>query len=369
MNLKEFKQVKSKGGDKKIMKTKIKQEKGITLIALVITIVVLLILAGVSINAIFSENGIINKAKDAQNKMDEAQQKDLNSINELNNWIDSKTNGATGGNTTGGGDNPSTPSGTWTQNKTTVTDGKTTYTVGDDYTYNCGVSGYTGGWKVLGADKGKLLIMSTVDVGTLQLSGKEGYNTGISQLNTICAPYGTEARSITVEDINRVTGYDPTKQNNNTKYGAGEFYEYGNKVTYTASGSSATNGKTYTSAISKYEHPDGRILGQNDVTSIQVESTAYYYYPSTLTTSDGEQTGEIGISKTIPAYKLLFRKADDTANCSYWLASSCVFADSNDSIFCLHFVNSDGTVGNYGLWHSYYGADSRSDGVRAVVSL
>ena len=37
MNLKEFKQVKSKGGDKKIMKTKIKQEKGITLIAFAIS--------------------------------------------------------------------------------------------------------------------------------------------------------------------------------------------------------------------------------------------------------------------------------------------------------------------------------------------
>ena len=108
MNLKEFKQVKSKGGDKKIMKTKIKQEKGITLIALVITIVVLLILAGVSLNAIFSENGIIKRAKDAQNKMDQATQNDLDSINELNNWIDGKINGTTGGGTTEGDANPST---------------------------------------------------------------------------------------------------------------------------------------------------------------------------------------------------------------------------------------------------------------------
>ncbi|MEE1531502.1 MAG: type II secretion system protein, partial [Clostridia bacterium] len=52
-------------------------QKGITLIALVVTIVVLLILAGVSINAIFSENGIINRAKDAQNKMDQATQNDM----------------------------------------------------------------------------------------------------------------------------------------------------------------------------------------------------------------------------------------------------------------------------------------------------
>ena len=62
-------------------------QKGITLIALVVTIVVLLILAGVSLNAIFSENGIINRAKDAQNKMDQATQNDLNAINELNDWL------------------------------------------------------------------------------------------------------------------------------------------------------------------------------------------------------------------------------------------------------------------------------------------
>ena len=82
------------------------KENGITLIALVVTIVVLLILAGVSLNAIFSENGIIKRAQDAQNKMDQATQNDLDSINELNNWIDGKVNGTTGGGTTGGGDTP-----------------------------------------------------------------------------------------------------------------------------------------------------------------------------------------------------------------------------------------------------------------------
>ena len=111
MKLKELKQIILKGGDKKTMKTKIKQEKGITLIALVVTIVVLLILAGVSVNAIFSENGIIKRAKDAQNKMDQAAENDQKGINELSNWLDSKINGnsggnTTGGNTTGGGDTP-----------------------------------------------------------------------------------------------------------------------------------------------------------------------------------------------------------------------------------------------------------------------
>ena len=47
-----------------------KKERGITLIALVVTIIVLIILAGISINLIFGTNGIINKAKDAKIKTD-----------------------------------------------------------------------------------------------------------------------------------------------------------------------------------------------------------------------------------------------------------------------------------------------------------
>lgn len=45
-----------------------KKENGITLIALVITIIVLLILAGVSIAMLTGDNGILNKATDASQK-------------------------------------------------------------------------------------------------------------------------------------------------------------------------------------------------------------------------------------------------------------------------------------------------------------
>ena len=44
--------------------------RGITLIALVITIIVTLILAGIAINALTGENGIITKATDAKEKTD-----------------------------------------------------------------------------------------------------------------------------------------------------------------------------------------------------------------------------------------------------------------------------------------------------------
>ena len=42
-----------------------KKEKGITLVALVVTIVVLLILAGVSISLILDNQGVINQSKKA----------------------------------------------------------------------------------------------------------------------------------------------------------------------------------------------------------------------------------------------------------------------------------------------------------------
>ena len=51
--------------------------KGITLVALVVTIVVLLILAGVSINSVLGENGIIIKAKEAAEKTVAAQEREM----------------------------------------------------------------------------------------------------------------------------------------------------------------------------------------------------------------------------------------------------------------------------------------------------
>ena len=54
-------------------KSKILQrERGITLIALVVTIIVLLILAGVSIATLTGENGILTRAQDAKNKTEES---------------------------------------------------------------------------------------------------------------------------------------------------------------------------------------------------------------------------------------------------------------------------------------------------------
>ena len=80
-----------------------KNNKGITLVALVVTIVVLLILAGVSINLVLGNNGIIAKAKDAETKSAEASQNDLKGMNGLVSEMEGALagNGGAGGSGTG----------------------------------------------------------------------------------------------------------------------------------------------------------------------------------------------------------------------------------------------------------------------------
>ena len=62
-----------KKNKKEKLKKKLKNKQGITLIALVITIVVLLILAGVSIAMLTGNNGILTQVQNAKNETEEAE--------------------------------------------------------------------------------------------------------------------------------------------------------------------------------------------------------------------------------------------------------------------------------------------------------
>ena len=79
-----------------------KQVKGITLIALVVTIIVLLILAGVAISLTIGQNGIFSRAEQAANTWRNAETNEQLAMGELEDWMDGYMNG-NGGNQ-GGGD-------------------------------------------------------------------------------------------------------------------------------------------------------------------------------------------------------------------------------------------------------------------------
>ena len=61
----------------------LKKQNGITLVALVVTIVVLLVLAGVSINMVLGDNGIVKKAQEARKNTEQAQQAELAGLDQL----------------------------------------------------------------------------------------------------------------------------------------------------------------------------------------------------------------------------------------------------------------------------------------------
>ena len=67
----------------KKQKSKIKQEKGITLIALAVTIVIIIILAGITIDGIFGDDGVLKQAKGTQDKTSSLIEKEEEKINYL----------------------------------------------------------------------------------------------------------------------------------------------------------------------------------------------------------------------------------------------------------------------------------------------
>ena len=81
-----------------------KKQSGITLVALVVTIVVLLILAGITIMYTMGENSIFKKAQEAKNKTEDAIQNEQEYMNSIDNMINEYTNGI---------ENPTIPENPW----------------------------------------------------------------------------------------------------------------------------------------------------------------------------------------------------------------------------------------------------------------
>ena len=239
-----------------------KKKNGITLIALVVTIVILLILSGVTINMLLGEDGIIRTAQEAKNTWEEAVANEQESIQNLANELNSIMNG-------GGHDTPTepeepaipegleigstvsyNPSGTynWQAEYATSYDSSS-----EDYnTYNVTLNSATGqnfnlsSWKVLSIDENTgtvELVPSSPTTGTVYLHGPQGYNNSVKLLNDACnALYGNStkgisARSINIEDIEKYM----------TTEALADAHTYGSAATYGNQVSSA-----YSSNYSNY---------------------------------------------------------------------------------------------------------------------
>src|SRR5699024_2566076 len=75
----------------------IAENKGITLIALVITVIILIILSTITIDAAFGENGLIETAQQAKNSTEQAIEKEKDSLNQLMEEFNNIIAGGNGG--------------------------------------------------------------------------------------------------------------------------------------------------------------------------------------------------------------------------------------------------------------------------------
>lgn len=361
----------------------IKKTKGITLIALVVTIVVLLILAGVSINMVLGENGIVTKAKDARDKTEQAKQNDLASMDQFIKDMDDILND----NGTPGGDDTPTETktlveafnagelkiGDYVEYKPTA---RQTYTSATnengwaDQTYTVDT---TTTWRVLGlSDDGSQVLLTSgspikknMDTSStndwdkdpyLYMKGAYAYVNCEKMLNDICAIYSTDlgtARSMTIEDINKACGV---------------VVDYDENKVYLASDTNKTNidqaevlGQTYTYTASDYT-PESYIDGKKNATAGETVTATGYNYD--ITSMTGTKIGNTTLGS------LLFDKTTDDDNYAkaYWLASPGVYVISSFAYF------GPGRVGDY-AGTGFYAFNSFGDwcanryAVRPVVSL
>ena len=431
--------------NKRNTKQLIKTSNGITLIALVITIIVLLILAGVVIATLTGDNGILGKAKTAKTTNDEEKAKEQIKIaimgsygkdgelnyddltknleqigikdlpNEASYPLEVTLDGVSA-TIEANGEVNFTTSGGYTQTGDTITspDGKTmkvgdyvdydptleakasdlTYTSTADKTgadsdqeFNATTyksAGY--GWRILGVSNGKIRLISEEFIGAgtytdsnrtyYTLKGQKGFINGIEELNKISAIFGhgkgaEKATSITVEDINAITGYNPTT----AKYGEGNSYEYGNKVTY-------TRGEGTQNTFNYYDKTNKTFKALTSG-STEITSTYYYYYAGEFGKNNGtDGTSAVDdIYNLNETYKMLFgydKVGSDNGfrnftngKCEqkYWLASDYAYAEPYFVKWGLRYVN-DGYVNrNYLCDSGGYESSYSSYGVRPVVSL
>jgi len=264
----------------------------------------------------------------------------------------------------------------WLKDGFTVVKGEKVLEIGDVVEYKAGVGTYNGTWKVLGADdKGNLLVMSDSNVNSSFLLGdstdlkksQDSWQFSVSLLNKECEPYGNGegaigARSITIEDVDSITGYDKTT------YKKGELEQYGNEVTYSYNG---TNTPTYTvgeltdTVTTAHENNEFSFFNGEEVetksdlitgangTSFATIITDYYAYTASDVLTENEK-----------AYSMLFGNNDT----KYWLAYPYTSVSAKYIAYGVSNVE-NGKVRYCGMWASNGSKNQYSNGVRAVVML
>ena len=332
-----------------------RKNRGITLIALIITIIVMLILVAVSVNILIKSN-LIGTAEKAANKYKTASEEEANGGKIT---IDGKVYESIDDYLEGKKEKPKVGDYISNYEPTPVYNNDTNYKVEGSLSGTEEDQTFTKdeilGWRVLSIDEatGKIeLIADTATSEELQLGGAIGWNNSINIINDTCkAIYSKagvgEARSINVEDVNKISGYDPT-----TYEGWGSI-EPGYGSTYPKELINAKFPLEYLKEKGIKESTfteEEKRNGKAENSTIEVTNTYYKYKPESRVGYTAP-TGLINIGTT------------------YWLASRCVSLEAGEIYFDVRYVYSNGNVSGINT-SDFRGNTNRIDyALRPVVSL
>ena len=186
-----------------------KKNNGITLVALVITIVILLILAGISISAL-SNTGIFQKAKEAKQKSDDATVDQNTKLDEyekeLDQYLPQKLIDKVNDGTIKVGDYISyTPDGASTEN---ILQELATYSGSENENTTSTLTQESLNWRVLDVKDGQVRLISELPTNSkITLSSYNGYNNAVKLLDDTCSTLYTnkqlasKVQNLKIEDI------------------------------------------------------------------------------------------------------------------------------------------------------------------------
>lgn len=358
------------------MKKILKNTKGITLVALVSTIVILLILAGISISAL-TNTGIFQKAKEAKQKSDDAALDQNTKLDEyekeLDQYLPQKLIDKVNDGTIKVGDYISyTPDGASTENilqeLATYSGSKNEYTTS---TLTQEIDKETGlKWRVLDVKDGKVrLISDRPTTSKITLSGAKGYNNAVYLLDKTCktlynnSKLASNVQNLKIEDIQDYLAYDYTQYTNSNvdtgKYGGTKEYEanknYPNIFAKEKTG--WVNGIKGTELnLSEQTTP----INETKTTASEKIKITQTYWDKTMSANDFD-----GENKEM-YYKLFINNGSNYP--AYWMSSRCVIAGSNYALFDVRYVYS-GFVDAGNLYDSSGTENSNDYAFRPVITL
>jgi len=384
-----------------------KTNKGITLIALIITIVVMLILVGVVVSTTINSN-LINKVKTATGDYKEAEGNDANLLgvevdgiryNSLQDYVEGKLPPADRSELSIGDYVNYTPAGTVYVTKYKDPDGvETVQRKYSGYTANQDVYLQDTKWRILDIkDNGEIELISEKEVyigntkgntKTLYFQGATGYNNGVELLNDICYKlYGTGeyvkgVRNLKIEDIQDTMNKkvwdwkDYQNENVDTKKYEGTNTYTGGAAYYPARWAEEVTGKVNGILT-------GGKLGKSDSgtnliawdTEKNTEKKGLTYFPDdtqnasiTMTQTLWENSSWTGDNFINSKFLNLLIKHEDGTNFKNWLASRYAYAHTGHAVFGLGRVSED-KVHGCSMMRSDCANYGNSMGLRPVVTL